>query len=119
MSCPPSEHGTATGLFASSTTAATISACPIYCRAPFRRLPTRRVVTEDGPHPPAELATVAAGCERGHPRRPAGAYPGHAPGGSRGQSRLPADSSTWRFTSANAVTQDPAGRHAVYGMQGQ
>jgi hypothetical protein len=36
---------------------------------PKGRLPTRQVVTEDGPHPPVELVTVA---DRPEPARPAG-----------------------------------------------
>jgi hypothetical protein len=31
------------------------------CRAPQGRLPTRQVVTEDGPHRPVELVTIAPG----------------------------------------------------------
>src|SRR5215218_2354924 len=30
------------------------------CREPSKLLPTRQVVAEEGPHPPAELVTVAA-----------------------------------------------------------
>ena len=35
------------------------------CRASCGGLPTRQVVTEDGPHPPVELVTIAATLERG------------------------------------------------------
>ena len=49
---------------------------------------------------------------------PAGAHLGHAPGDSNGQSRLSADSSTWRLTCANAVDLHPVRDHTVYGMQG-
>ena len=47
---------------------------PPSCREPSGRLPARRWVTEDGPHPPDELGAVAATCERSsfspacHPR---------------------------------------------------
>ena len=39
-------------------------------RAAFGSLPTRLVVTEDGPHPPVELVTIAATPKPGHPCRP-------------------------------------------------
>jgi hypothetical protein len=40
------------------------------CREASGLLPTRQLVTEDEPHPPVEVGTVAAGCEPGHPCRP-------------------------------------------------
>jgi hypothetical protein len=44
--------------------------------------------------------------------------PGSAPGDSSGQHWSATDPWAWRPTCANAVTLDPAGPHAVYGMQG-
>ena len=35
------------------------------CRAGRSGFPTRQVVTEDAPHPPVELVTIAATLERG------------------------------------------------------
>jgi hypothetical protein len=64
---------------------------------------------------PASPSTI--GGARAVTSAPAGAHLGHAPGDSNGQSRLPTDSSTWRFTCANAVDLHPVRDHTVYGMQ--
>jgi hypothetical protein len=42
--------------------------------------------------------------------------PGHDLGDSSGQHWSPMDRSDRPLTCANAITLDPAGRHAVYGM---
>jgi hypothetical protein len=82
-----------------------------------RQLANEIGVTLDGPRPPLKPAPSPPGLRcvvlvgrLGHL--------GHAPRGSNGQSRLPANSSTWSVSWANAVTDEPARGHAVCGMQG-